>query len=322
MMSEYRENKFIPLIQELFITRDDAYAEQVKSDNGCWYRAVREPITEELLHLHLIGEKTLGVYQGQYQTIWLCIDIDTRDKAELAQVIGRIKRLGIPYDVEDSGYKGRHVWIFFEQPIPNEKAIQIGKQIAGKHEVFPKQYRIAPGKLGSVIKLPLGKHKETEQRCLFLDENLKPYPDQYAFLYSIRKCDGEALWRRLCKSGPSRGERKTVTSTKQKGIKPCVQRLLATGISEGCRNQAGHIIACEYRQLGFNENETRAALSVWNLRNNPPLSGFELDVVLKSAFSKQYAYGCHMVGALRQVVECPGEENCRYHKVRNKEGGG
>ncbi len=112
--------------------------------------------------------------------------------------------LGVPAYLEDSGSKGRHVWIFFETPIPAVAARRIGNAIiAGSPvacppeitiEVFPKQNRVdKDGGLGNLIKLPLGIHLVSGSRSLFLDEGGRPVREQLAYIRSIKRLSRVAV---------------------------------------------------------------------------------------------------------------------------------
>ena len=77
---------------------------------------------------------------------------------------------------EDSGFKGMHLWIFFATPQPANEVIIFAKKILGavgppapgvSREIFPKESRVSPQALGSMMKLPMGIHKLTNKRCLF-----------------------------------------------------------------------------------------------------------------------------------------------------------
>ncbi len=55
-------------------------------------------------------------------------------------------------------------------------------------EVFPKQVSLKGG-YGSLVKLPLGIHRVTGRRCLFLDENFNPYKNQNKSGYGDAQID-------------------------------------------------------------------------------------------------------------------------------------
>jgi hypothetical protein len=91
-------------------------------------------------------------------------------------------------------FKGRHLWLFFAEPQPAREVVNFAKKIldaagappVGIHrEFFPKEPRIDSRALEPMIKLPLGIHKASQRRCLFLDVPGVPFPDQTGVLQNI-----------------------------------------------------------------------------------------------------------------------------------------
>lgn len=52
---------------------------------------------------------------------------------------------------------------------------------------FPNQYTMPRGGLGNLIALPLQKAARDKNHSVFVDDNFNPYPDQWAFLASVKK---------------------------------------------------------------------------------------------------------------------------------------
>ncbi|MCX6833342.1 MAG: hypothetical protein NT028_14665, partial [candidate division Zixibacteria bacterium] len=111
----------INLFRHRFVQREDCYPLQIAGNGG--YTVIREPLTDAIIADHLQGSKTIGLYSSPDSTTkWLCIDIDTLDKAELRRVQEHVNQLGIPFLTDFSGKKGYHIWIFFDKPYPNRIA--------------------------------------------------------------------------------------------------------------------------------------------------------------------------------------------------------
>jgi hypothetical protein len=103
--------------------------------------------------------------------------------------------MGLSLYIEDSGYKGRHGWLFFNRETPVSRAVHLGNEIIKKAggpsqdmiwELFPK------GRIDrhlSAIKLPLGINRKNNKRCLFLNDSGIPEQDQAGMLKSIQKND-------------------------------------------------------------------------------------------------------------------------------------
>lgn len=94
-------------------------------------------------------------------------------------ILEDFRSLGLEPIVEDSGYKGRHFWFFLQKPVQVDVIFNLGKLLISfisvrvpsfMHvEFFPKQpSRDTPEGLGNLIKLPLGIHRKTMRRSVFL----------------------------------------------------------------------------------------------------------------------------------------------------------
>jgi hypothetical protein len=113
----------------------------------------------------------------------------------------RLAEAGLPALLEDSGYKGRHLWVLFQAPVPAAVARQTGTLFVALHgpkdrgltvEVFPKQ-DATRGSIGNLIKLPLGIHRRTGRRSRFLLPDGTPAPDPHGLLRAHPRVDAAAL---------------------------------------------------------------------------------------------------------------------------------
>ena len=126
----------VAVFRKLFVNRDDTYAEQIKKERG--YKRVASKLTDSVIKDHLNGQTTIGLYQLFNGTIkWACIDIDivkdvwSKDDFKYEDWVDQVnlqaiewkqklKDAGMTSYLEESGNKGAHVWIFFEEPKPAE----------------------------------------------------------------------------------------------------------------------------------------------------------------------------------------------------------
>lgn len=207
-----------------FSGHEGVYALQwVDRKGNIGYRPVHEPLTPAVIRRHLQGDYTVGVYPVRVDNTVLFIawDIDI-NKSILEkykrnpQVLGKLakathdaavtlhlwwKSRDIPTIIEDSGFKGRHVWLFLREPMEARIAHKIAQRVAAMHplpgelhyEVYPRQETITPGKLGNLIKLPLGIHRRTGRRCLFLLETGEPYDDSLGALLETNRVFPQTL---------------------------------------------------------------------------------------------------------------------------------
>jgi len=131
----------------------------------------------------------------------LAVDFDKATWREDAKAFWETCRhLNVPAALERSrSGNGAHVWIFFEEAIPASSARKLGSHILTEtmerrpdigldsyDRFFPNQDTLPRGGFGNLIALPLQGRARESGNSLFLDENLLPYPDQWAFLSTIR----------------------------------------------------------------------------------------------------------------------------------------
>lgn len=204
------------LYMEMFKSRSDTYARQ--RDDGAYIPVDREFGTEQVEE-HLSGEKTYGQYVvnpdgNEVKFAAIDNDIETDSDEPLSNALEAAKEerrrainLGLDESqcwIEFSGRRGYHLWLFFENPIPAVKSKRLLEYIVdgtpeerknadededvgvviegGHHEVFPKQIVVEEGGYGNLIKTPLGYHKATDNRMVFVDDDGNPEPDQGAIL--------------------------------------------------------------------------------------------------------------------------------------------
>ncbi len=203
----------------LFAGREGVYARQWGSPTGSTgYTPVREPFTLKVAENHILGNHTVGIYPMRLDNTvnFIAIDLDLpkfvvnkaiRQESQWKKSMERLHRVacriidigaehGIPVYLEDSGFKGRHCWIFLETPVPASVAKKLGdffiecldeKSPEVSIELFPKQSRVKRGGLGNLIKLPLGFHKKTGKRSLFMNPDGTPVKQQLKHLDGIER---------------------------------------------------------------------------------------------------------------------------------------
>ncbi len=198
-----------------FAGREGVHARQWASSSGKHgYSPINEPFTPAVARGHLLGSYTVGIYPLRMDNTvhFMAFDLDVakhamgsaRDQGPeplLRQTQVAARALvdaaavhGMSGLIEESGRKGRHVWLLFESPIPASAARRLAGVIQQTArpappevtvEVFPRQSRVAAGGLGNLIKLPLGIHRVTGRRSLFLDADGRPVANQFDHLRSL-----------------------------------------------------------------------------------------------------------------------------------------
>ncbi|MDN5280639.1 MAG: hypothetical protein PWR01_4604 [Clostridiales bacterium] len=205
------DKKFIEKFLEFFRGREGVHARQTEFKKGKFgYLPAYEDLNEYHVRKHLAGDATLGIYlvRKNNTCTLMTIDIDInkpfldefksssktrkRLRKELFNTTRKIlntgSEIGVKFLVEFSGFKGLHLWLISDFELPSRYWRQLGKWFTEQidrlpreiHlEIFPKQDKVNENGLGNLVKLPLGVHKASNQRSLFLDErNFRPFQIQ------------------------------------------------------------------------------------------------------------------------------------------------
>jgi superfamily II DNA or RNA helicase len=170
------------------------------------------PVTDDVIRWHLSGRDAEGrdFVAGVYPMLqdencfFLAADFDKAHWQEDAVAVLQTCRhmnLGAALERSRSG-RGGHVWLFFDEAIPAALARRLGSHILTEtmerrpdigldsyDRFFPNQDTLPQGGFGNLIALPLQKQPRERGNSVFLDERCLPYPDQWAFLSTVRKID-------------------------------------------------------------------------------------------------------------------------------------
>ncbi len=175
------------------------------------------PITDTVIRKHLQGihpetlskravhrDFVVGIYPLLLdETCWfLAADFDQKSwKEDITAFIDSCQGFNIPVVIERSrSGDGAHAWIFFSESIPAAKARKLGSILIAEaldqrpeigldsyDRLFPSQDTLPERGFGSLIALPLQYRSREIGNTLFLDPAFSPYPDQWAFLSSVRR---------------------------------------------------------------------------------------------------------------------------------------
>jgi hypothetical protein len=161
-------------------------------------------VTDQVMADHLKGRHVVGVYPLLAdETCWLvAVDFDKRSWTEDVSAFVEICRgAGVPTAVERSrSGNGAHVWFFFSAPVPATIARKMGcylitQAMARRHQLsmdsydrlFPSQDTMPRGGFGNLIALPLQHEAREKGNTLFLNDQLVPHTDQWAYLAGIAR---------------------------------------------------------------------------------------------------------------------------------------
>lgn len=171
------------------------------------------PLDDSIIYKHLSGkdangQDVIGLYPilADDTCYFLTIDFDDGAWQENVSAVRSVcGEWGIPCGVERSrSGEGAHLWVFFENAIPCATARKLGSALLtaamereGKlkldayDRMFPCQDTLPNGGFGNLIALPLQGQARKNGNSLFVDESFLPYPDQWAYLSTVRKLGAE-----------------------------------------------------------------------------------------------------------------------------------
>lgn len=168
------------------------------------------PLTDSVIYSHLAGDHTVGVYPllPDDSCHFLAVDFDDADwRDDAVAFVQSCHELAVPVALEISrSGKGAHAWIFFAQRAAARDARRLGSAIISHtcvrtrqlkltsyDRLFPNQDTMPKGGFGNLIALPLQKVPRDKGCSVFVDESLRPYPDQWGYLSSVRPMPVEGL---------------------------------------------------------------------------------------------------------------------------------
>jgi superfamily II DNA or RNA helicase len=160
------------------------------------------PLSDKVIYEHLAGKRTIGVYPLLTDDTchFLAVDFDDAEWREDAKAFCQsCHELGVPVALEISrSGNGAHAWVFFSGSVSARDARRLGTAIISHtctrtrqlklesyDRLFPNQDSMPKGGFGNLIALPLQKHPRENGCSVFVDADLRPYRDQWAFLAAI-----------------------------------------------------------------------------------------------------------------------------------------
>jgi superfamily II DNA or RNA helicase len=181
------------------------------------------PLSTEIVEAHLRGhhptrppgaEFVAGVYPLLHdEKCWfVAVDFDGSNWVNDARAyVQSCAAHGVQAALERSrSGSGGHAWIFFAGPVPARDARRLAawfitETMESRPEIgfesydrlFPSQDTVPAGGFGNLIALPLQRRARDQGNTVFVDADLTPYADQWAFLASRQRVDTGTLYRLL-----------------------------------------------------------------------------------------------------------------------------
>ncbi len=168
------------------------------------------PVTDTVIRWHLSGVDDAGApfVAGVYPLLLdetchlVAADFDKAGwEQDSLAFVSACRRLDLPVALERSrSGHGAHAWIFFDDAIPAGLARRLASHLLtvamedrpdiglGSYDrLFPNQDTLPQGGFGNLIALPLQKRARDQGHSVFLDDDLAPWQDQWAFLSGIHR---------------------------------------------------------------------------------------------------------------------------------------
>lgn len=258
------------------------------------YPLQSQPLSDKILRDHIEGKRTIALMLLQVVSLVCkggCIDIDVpRDAANLEEAYKLAQRLqsfaalkGIRLEIEFSGNRGFHVWLFVTTPTTGELMRQVLAEIAQganfkASEIFPcdavKEYKS--------IKLPYALDLKSGKRSGFITEfeQIDNLLDQAELMATFKPNALEALVRlsktpeksTAAKKSPQKKETFSSFGDQHPG---CIQRLITQGCPADLDYNRGNVTLVRYfiaRNYTKTEAMTLARQMAINTRGDHPTS--------------------------------------------------
>ncbi len=161
------------------------------------------PVTDTVLQDHLQGRHVAGIYAmlPDETCAFLAADFDDADwQGDVLAFAAAGRKKGIEVAIERSrSGNGAHAWIFFQEPVSAAAARKLGSllltdacaghpklSLKSYDRLFPSQDVMPKGGFGNLIALPLQHGPRQAGNSVFVDDLLRPHPDQWALLASLK----------------------------------------------------------------------------------------------------------------------------------------
>src|SRR5205085_11636417 len=181
-LMEQLVNKF----NELFITKRKKYLIlkqngeyiQINENNSTGFKKLND------FHIkrHLQGKETLGVFAGEYNTQFICFDVDFHDpklaKWYTYRVIDSLVNVGVPekyIHTSTSGNKGYHVDVYFNKMITIDVCKAFFDLVINQGQLYSEHGKVEFRPSNQGLKLPLGinfkNNNSRTNKCWYVDYN-------------------------------------------------------------------------------------------------------------------------------------------------------
>lgn len=303
-----REKQVTRKMMDLYVTYRRRFDIAVPGGSYFLPKKDGQPIRLAQAHMrnHLRREYAIAVFAGPYSSKFLCFDVDTKDRQVVRDLIGGLKKLGVPGDCiypSISGGKGVHVDIFFDGLMYTDRLRRLYDSLAAEVDMAAVEFR--PTHKQSV-KLPLSVHPKTGGVCWYLSpDTLEPVEDM-GYVLGFRKVPAETM-RSIIEALPKQAQEREERATgldhgagAANGNAPETLRL----VMPGTRHIAMCRLAVNARYKGMTPGECEAMLTQWyHAQDLALVSSSEKEVLDDIDRIIQWVYGEHFMMRASPLTE-------------------
>lgn len=234
---------------------------------------------------HIRGTQGVGCVpiMDDGSVTWAAIDIDNHGQEEdipIAPVDAKVMEGKIPLVLCRSKSGGIHAYIFFKEPTKAGKAKSMLERWATElgfkgSEIFPKQSALSGKQYGNWINMPYLGGNETI-RYAFRGGKKLSLPEFIEVAEKLRVDEAELHAQQMLDHAQA---------------PPCVQRMMAEGVSAGMRNE-GMYNTVIYLKKAFPDSVESAAEELNRQMFDKPLPKVELKRTVASASRPDYSFRC------------------------------
>lgn len=181
---------FVTQLSDLYITFRGRFVE-MRDGSVFIPKEFGEPIRLKDSHIssHLAGIYAVGIYAGEKSSKFMTFDVDDGSIQTVKDIMGVLVNLGISEEyiqVSTSGGKGYHIDLICERPIATWRFRAIYEYVCNELGLDMRKIEFRPTSSQS-IKLPLGVHHKTGNRCWFLDKKTMDPIEDMGYIFGIDK---------------------------------------------------------------------------------------------------------------------------------------
>lgn len=232
-------------------------------------------LNDSMLRTHLKGDITYGIFSGGHFNKFITFDVDCKENptarwATLKLVNVIVEDFGIKRSdihVSFSGSKGYHIDIFFDKPILVTDLMSFYKSVIATVGEIPDGQIEFRATSTQGVKLPLGVHQKTGNRCWFVDNQTLEPIENYDYLLEVEPISAEIITENdfgLTDEQVSEFERVaastdiTVNAVDLSQASQNAAQIIETGrlIQSGTRHKTTFTLACFGNTQGWDEAET------------------------------------------------------------------